>query len=107
MDEQEYIKYLQEQQKNCLAATGNNNAWAIAMFDKVASPRYYWEQAQNTREQPQQDTMPMITEKQKKAIQNFIHFKPELEDELTGQIDNLTKTEASEILEKWIPKKKA
>jgi len=49
----------------------------------------------------------MITEKQKKAIQNFIHFKPELEDELTGQIDNLTKTEASEILEKWIPKKKA
>lgn len=92
MDEKEYINYLQQQMKTCMEAT-KDKEWALALFEKTASPRYYWIMDQEQKLQKKVDqvgeptTQPRdATDKMKRTIWGLIYGDkgdPKLESELT------------------------
>jgi len=99
--EKEYYKYLNETKTECDLAAGNDKTWALAMFEKAASPYHYWKEAQLLAN-GQPGKKELLTEKQAATIRDFIGKHEELNDELKQSVDEITKEDASKLIGDWI-----
>jgi len=99
--EKEYYQYLNQTKTECETACPGNPTWAMAMFDKAASPYHYWKEAQLLAN-GQPTKKELLTEKQAGTIKSFMNYHPELSSEVKTPVEEITKDDASRIIGDWM-----
>ena len=102
--EKEYYQYLNQVWAESLTAAANDKEQARVFFDKAASPYHYWKEAQLLSNGQPGQPKPKLTPKQAETIRSFIKNHPELAKEITQNVDDINKEDASKIIGDWMKK---